>query len=86
MEVGPLELNGIDPVEMEASGVIIGGEVTGGLITYGSPGGQTHGGADQPPGDFARDGFRRFETRDDAGVAAEERMDLEEGGDALAGC
>ena len=80
-----MELNGIDPVENEASRVIIGGEVAGGLISYGSPGGQTHGSAGQPPGDFARDGFRRFETGDDAGVAVEERMDLEGGGDALAG-
>ena len=85
MEVAILELNEFAPVEIEASGGIIRGEVTGGLLSYGSPEGQNHGGADQPPGDFARDGLRRFEAGNDAGVAAEERMDLEEGGDALAG-
>ena len=41
--------------------------------------------ADQPPGGFVRDGFRSFEDGNDAGVAAEERMDLEEGGDVLDG-
>ena len=57
MEVAILELNGFAPVEIEASGGIIGGEVTGGLLSYRSPEGQNHGGADQPPGDFARDGL-----------------------------
>ena len=85
MEVAILELNGCAPVEDEAAGGIIGREVAGGLLPYGSPEDQIHGGADQPPGGFARDGLRSFEAGNDAGVAAEERMDLEEGGDVLDG-
>ena len=85
MEIAILELNGCAPVEGEAAGGIIGREVAGGLLLYGSPEDQIHGGADQPPGGFVRDGFRSFEAGNDAGVAAEERMDLEEGGDVLAG-
>ena len=84
MEVITMELNGIDPVENEASRVIIGGEVAGGIKSFESPGGQIHGGAGQASGGFARDGIRGFETGDDARVAEEERMDLEGGGDVVA--
>ena len=85
MEVATMELNGIDPVENEASGVIIGGEVAGGTKSSESPGGQTHGGIGQLPGGFARDGIRGIEIGGNARVAEAERMDLKGGGDVVAG-
>ena len=85
MEVATMELNRIDSVENEATRVIIGGEVAGSTKSFESLGVQTHGGTGQPPGGFARDGIRRFEIGGDARVTEAERMDLEGGGDAVAG-
>ena len=85
MEVATMELNGIDSVENEATGVIFEGEAAGGTKSFESPGGQIHGGAGQASGGFARDGIRGFEIGGDARAAEAKRMDLEGGGDVVAG-
>ena len=85
MEVSTTKLNRIDSMENEKSGVLIGGEDTSGTELLEPFGVQTHGGIGQPSGGFARNGIGGDKIRGDARVAEAERMDLEGGGDVVAG-
>lgn len=85
MEVFTTKLNRIDSMENETIGVLIRGEDAGGTELLEPFGVQTHGGTGQPSGGIARDGIGGDEIRGDARVAEAERMDLEGGGNVVAG-